>query len=389
MSPGTKLAGVMLDMDIIAWSALGCLFPAALPALVYCMNLRHYRVPPSPSGHIGPVSILIPARNEEKTIGDALTTAVAASGGVDIEIVVLDDGSTDRTAEIVTRMSETDGRVRLANAPPLPAGWCGKQHACHVLAGLAHHDIFLFLDADVRLEPGSIGRLAGFLRDSQADLVSGVPRQETFTVLEHLLIPMIHFVLLGFLPLERMRQSRDPSLAAGCGQLFMATRSGYLASGGHAAIRSTLHDGIKLPRSFRQAGLMTDLCDATPLARCRMYDGFVATWKGLGKNATEGLGNPRLIIPATLLLLAGQVAPFVILIWGIVSGVAWPGIVMAACGCVLALLPRLVSAVICRQSFLGALFHPVGIVLLLAIQWQALLKSFLGVGSTWRGRTYP
>lgn len=159
-----------------------------------------------------------------------------------------------------------------------------------MLAGLAHHDIFLFLDADVRLEPGSIGRLAGFLRDSQADLVSGVPRQETFTVLEHLLIPMIHFVLLGFLPLGRMRQSRDPSLAAGCGQLFMATRSGYLASGGHAAIRSTLHDGIKLPRSFRQAGLMTDLCDATPLARCRMYDGFVATWKGLGKTPRKAWG---------------------------------------------------------------------------------------------------
>jgi hypothetical protein len=376
-------------MDILAWTSMACLFPALLPAVVFLVNVRYYRVPPEASGHLGAVSVLIPARNEEKAIGDAISSVLAASGGIEIEIVVLDDGSTDQTAEIVRRMAEADVRVRLANAPSLPSGWCGKQHACYVLAGLARHDLFLFLDADVRLEPCSISRLAGFLRDSGADLVSGVPRQQTVTILEQVLIPLIHFVLLGFLPLARMRQSRDPSLAAGCGQLFLATRSGYQASGGHAAIRATLHDGIKLPRAFRQAGMLTDLCDATPLARCRMYDGFVATWNGLGKNATEGLGNPRLILPATALLLAGQVAPFVILIWGFARGAAWPGIVMAIIGCVLAWLPRLVAAVIYKQSVFGALSHPIGIVLLLIIQWQALVKRFLGVGSTWRGRTYP
>lgn len=385
----TKRVGDVPEMDVFAWSALLCLVPAALPALVFLANVRLYRIPPAPSGGVGAVSVLIPARNEEKTIGEAVSAAIGASSGVDIEVVVLDDGSTDRTAEIVCRMSKSDGRIRLASAPPLPTGWCGKQHACRVLAGLARYDLFLFLDADVRLEPGSIGRLAGFLRDSGADLVSGVPRQETVTVLEQLLIPLIHFVLLGFLPLGRMRQSRDPSLAAGCGQLFMATRYGYKASGGHAAIRATLHDGIKLPRAFRQAGLATDLCDATPLARCRMYDGFVATWKGLGKNATEGLGNPRLILPATVLLLAGQVAPFVILTWALLSGAAWPALAIAGGVCLLGWLPRLLAAVCYRQSFLGALLHPVGIVLLLAIQWQALLRSFWGVGSTWRGRTYP
>ncbi|MFM7112791.1 MAG: glycosyltransferase family 2 protein, partial [Planctomycetota bacterium] len=196
-------------MDPLAWAALACLPFAALPALVFLGNLRAYRPPPAPAGGLPSVSVLIPARNEEKSIGEAIGAALAASGGIDVEIVALDDGSTDRTPEIVRGLARADSRVRLEQAPPLPAGWCGKQHACHVLASRARHDLLLFQDADVRLEPEAIGRLAGFLRDSGADLVSGVPRQQTGTILEMILIPMIHFVLLGFLPVSRMRQSRS------------------------------------------------------------------------------------------------------------------------------------------------------------------------------------
>lgn len=376
-------------MDPLAWAALACLPFAALPALVFLGNLRAYRPPPAPAGGLPSVSVLIPARNEEKAIGEAIGAALAASGGIEVEIVALDDGSTDHTPEIVRGLARADSRVRLEQAPPLPAGWCGKQHACHVLASRARHDLLLFQDADVRLEPEAIGRLAGFLRDSGADLVSGVPRQQTGTILEMILIPMIHFVLLGFLPVSRMRQSRSPAFSAGCGQLFLATREGYERAGGHAAIRETLHDGIRLPRAFRQAGLGTDLCDATPLARCRMYEGAIATWKGLGKNATEGLGSPGMIVPATILLLAGQVAPFAIMAAAVAQGAPWPALAISGAGIVLAWLPRFTAAVAYRQSFPGALLHPLGVVLLLAIQWQALVRKQMGLGSSWRGRTYP
>lgn len=382
-------AGDMPEMDLLAWAALACLPFAALPAIVFVGNLRAYRSPQAAHGDLPSVSILIPARDEEKAIGQAIDSALGASEGVEVEVVVLDDGSTDQTTAIVKERARADARVRLETAPPLPAGWCGKQHACHVLASRARHDLLLFQDADVRLEPAAVGRLAGFLRDSGADLVSGVPRQRTGTILEMILIPMIHFVLLGFLPVARMRQSRHPAFAAGCGQLFLATREGYEKAGGHAGIRETLHDGIRLPKAFRQAGLATDLCDATPLAHCRMYAGARATWKGLGKNATEGLGNPRMIVPATLLLLAGQVMPFVLLGVAIATPDRWPAVFLAGIGVALAWLPRWVAAVAYRQSALGALLHPLGVVLLLTIQWEALIRKRLGVGSSWRGRTYP
>ena len=130
---------------------------------------------------------------------------------------------------------------------------------------------------------------------SGAAHASGVPEQVSRTASERLLVPLIHFVLLGFLPIRRMRIDLHPALGAGCGQLFVAFRHAYVASGGHRAIRRTLHDGPKLPRVFRSAGFRTDLFDATDIASCRMFSTGAEVWRGLARNAGEGLGSPRLI----------------------------------------------------------------------------------------------
>ena len=141
--------------------------------------------------------------------------------------------------------------------------------------------------------------MAAFVETTGADLASGIPHQETVSLLEKLVIPLIHFILLGFLPIRRMRRSRRPSFAAGCGQLFIARAEAYHRCGGHAAIRDTLHDGIKLPRAFRAAGFKTDLFDATDLATCRMYRTAREVWLGLAKNAGEALAAPAMIVPMT------------------------------------------------------------------------------------------
>jgi hypothetical protein len=375
-------------MIVLAGVALAL---AALPALLYLANLALYRTPPLPGDavELPGVSVLIPARNEEGAIEGAVRSALA-SRGVNLEVVVLDDHSTDRTAQIVRALAAEDARVRLESAPELPAGWCGKQHACHVLAGRARQPLLLFMDADVRLEPEGIARLAGFLHSSGADLVSGIPRQHTGTLLEKLLIPLIHFVLLGFLPIARMRTDPLPALGAGCGQLFLARAEAYQAMGGHAVIRTSLHDGVKLPRAFRAAGKKTDLCDATVLASCRMYRNAAEVWFGLAKNATEGLASPGMIVPATLLLGIGQVLPFGLLALG-VSGVLELGpwtLALLSVAAVLALEPRLAGVGRFGQSLLGALLHPLGITLLLAIQWYALGRRLVGGQSSWKGRSY-
>jgi len=380
----------MINFDTLTFIALAL---AALPAGLFALNLLAYRPlarrlgtrkgkrPASRQA----VSVLIPARNEEGNIGPTVE-AVLASQDIDFEVIVLDDHSTDRTPEIVSELARRDSRVRLESAPPLPAGWCGKQHACHLLSRLALHPLLVFMDADVRLTPNALVRMADFMQRSHADLASGVPRQELGTFSERLLIPLIHFILLGFLPMHAMRRTRLPSMSAGCGQLFIARRDAYARCGGHAGLRDSLHDGIRLPRVFRQAGFPTDLFDATDLAACRMYQTNAETWRGLGKNATEGLAAPGTIGPMTTLLLGGHVLPFVLL--ACAPMLSTQALICAAFGSVISLAPRLISVPLFKQPLGSALLHPLGVLALLAIQWHALLRHWLGKPAEWKGRSY-
>ena len=368
----------------LATLAFICLVFAAIPCGLFLSNLRVYRPLAAKKIKSAAASVLIPARNEEKNL-PATLASVLANGGVEFEVIVLDDHSTDATAKIASGLAAGDSRVRLEIAPPLPAGWCGKQHACHVLAKLAKNPLLVFMDADVRLAPDALARMAGFMKANPAALASGVPRQETGTFSERLLIPLIHFILLAFLPMRVMRRTKSPAFSAGCGQLFIARRDAYQKCGGHARLRDSLHDGVKLPRVFRRAGFQTDLFDATDLATCRMYHTNAETWRGLGKNATEGLAAPAIILPMTVLLLFGQVLPFWLLAWS--APRSWASI-FAAMGAGLALTPRLLAAWRFRQSWIGALLQPVAVSLLLGIQWQALLQKSFGRPLCWKGRRY-
>ena len=364
------------------------LFLALNVALLVVWNLTCFRRLPAPrDGVVLGVSVLIPARNEEQVISAAVQAALA-SREVEIEVIVLDDHSQDATAQLVSQIAQQDPRVRVEPAPPLPEGWCGKQHACWVLAQHARHDLLVWIDADVRLEPAALTHMAHYMAARpKLGLLSGFPRQVTVSWLERLLIPLIHFVLLGYLPMIGMRLTSLPVFAAGCGQLFMARRPAYLKSGGHAAIRASLHDGITLPRTFRQKGIWTDIFDASDLAECRMYHAAPEVWHGLAKNATEGMASPAGILPWTLLLLGGHVLPWVLSAWLSLHPLGrafW--LALSAVG--VGLLVRLALAVRFQQPWGAALLHPVAITLLVAIQWYALARRVLGLGSSWKGRQY-
>ena len=372
-----------MTVNIVAWIILAL---ALIPCALFLWNLVLYRRPAS-GRSLEPVSILIPARNEEQSI-EACVRAALASERVDIEVIVLDDNSSDATAQIVERMAGEDPRLRLHSAPPLPPGWCGKQFACASLAEFAAHPILCFIDADVQLSPTGVLQMATALRQSGAGLISGFPRQITVTPLEQLLLPLMHFLLLGFLPLLGMRKLIAPAFGAGCGQIFMADRDAYRRAGGHAAIRNSRHDGITLPRAFRRAGIMTDLCDATAVASCRMYQDAHEVFFGLLKNASEGLASPGRIVPFSVLLLAGQVLPAILFIYSVTGSHSVRLQAISFAALVASYMPRLLAAFRFRQPLFAALFHPLAILMLLAIQWYALIRSLLHVPSTWKGRSY-
>jgi glycosyltransferase involved in cell wall biosynthesis/uncharacterized membrane protein len=370
------LANIALDLSVAF---------AALAALLFVVNLFFYREPPhlSSNSTIPGVSIIIPARNEQDSIAAAISS-VLASVDVDLECLVLDDSSTDGTAAIVQQIADSDPRLQLIHVPPLPAGWNGKQHACWHGTRLSTRPTLLFLDADVRLAPQAIARMALFLQTSRSALVSGIPCQITLTWMEKLLLPLINFLLLCYLPLPGARWTRAPGFAAGCGQFLMVDRDAYFRAGGHSAIPLTMHDGLLLPRLMRRHGHQTALADLTALASCRMYNNARQVWYGLAKNATEGIATPINIVPFTLLLLFGQVLPLVLLFASHSRAARITALIAVA----LSYLPRFAGALRFRQSWLGAVLHPVGVALLLALQWWAFARKIAGAPAVWKQRAY-
>ncbi len=407
---------------------------AALNALIGLRNLKLFdRLPrldelsddARQAAAAARVAVCIPARNEEANIERCVRAALAA-GNQHTRVIVYDDGSTDNTAAILERLSNDDHRIVVADRRELPSGWNGKQHGCYrcahtafgidesgelipeqTLSASGHTPAThcLFIDADVTLEPGSIERAAsGFYeRDVRArsggvagaagfGVLSTFPRQRTGTLPEALIVPLIFFLLLSYLPFKRMRTTLAPAASAGCGQFLLVSREAYAAFGGHAAFKATMHDGIKMPRAARRAGYHTDVLDGSDAAHVRMYRGFDETWRGFTKNAYEGLGSLALLVFTTVLNIVGHVLPPLFLIMLVLDsaatdrGIQFAPFLFAAAATIIPIAQRVLIADALSHAARGALLHPLGVTLMLAIQWRSWYLHVTGKRA-WRGRT--
>lgn len=371
-------------IDGLVW---GGLILSLLSGMILFWNMLEFRTLNRRDGiQAGPVSVLIPARNEADNIATTIEHLLA-NQGVEFEILVMDDGSTDHTRSIIERYCRIDQRVKLLKAPPLPRNWNGKVHACHQLASHARYPLLLFIDADVTVGQTALQRIAQHMPPSGPDFLSGFPKQLTYSPAERLVIPFIHFILLGYLPVWASRTLRSTKFAAGCGQLIAVKQKAYKLCGGHAAIASSLHDGLDLAKAFRKHNLRTDIFDARDLAQIRMYSNWHEIRAGFDKNATQGMATPLGLPVWTVLLAGGHLLPF--------AGLAWPGeLDETAVACLwtsvlLSVGQRLCLAHRYQQSLLYCFLQPAGIIALLSIQWCAFFEKMVGKPACWRGRYYP
>ena len=356
-----------------AWIALAL---ATFPATMGVVNLFLVRPPAGRPKDGTLVSVLIPARNEEANIADCLD-AVLASRGVAIEVVVMDDGSTDRTAAIVQGYAARDARVRLGHAPPLPAGWTGKVHACQRLADAARGTHLLFIDADVRLAADAAASMAWHAARTGAGMVTGVPRQVIRSLGEAATVPMINFLLFCYLPGGGRAFTRRSGMAAACGQLLLVERGAYDRTGGHAAVKGVMHDALALARLMRDAGHATEIVEGAGLATCRMYTNFADCWAGFSKNAREGMATPVGLPVWTAMLAGAHLWPFVFL-----PNTA--AIIALALGFAL----RAAVTLRVREPWWTIPLHPLTVAVALAIQWTALVRGLMGKPAGWKGRAY-
>ena len=358
-------------------------------AVLVAWNLRLFRRAPAPLADGPGVSVLIPARDEAAGI-EGTVRAACAQRYPGVEVVVLDDGSTDGTGAILERLRAELSRLRVVHGDPLPSGWAGKAWACWQLGSQhAHREWLLFVDADVRLAPDAVGRALAVARRDELAFASAFPRQLMESAGEALLIPLIYLVLLSYLPMALIRRVPVASLSAGCGQFMLARRDAYLATDGHRAIRATLHDGIMLARRMKAARLPVGVFDGRDLAACRMYAGLAATWRGFSRNAYEALGSP--------LALAGMVAlngglfvlPFAVFAWRLAGDSEAGGAHVWGLAVAVALAIRGVLGARFGAPAWTLLATPLAVALMIAIQLHSYLNHVTGRSVMWRGRAYP
>src|SRR5450759_1042909 len=215
--------------------------PAALPQF------------PIPEVPIPEVSIIVPARNEEASLGDCLESLTAQTG-VAFEIIVVDDGSTDRTGEI----AQSFAGVRVISPGPLPKdgtgkGWTGKNNAVVAGAKEARAKWLLFTDADTVHLPGSLERALTEAKTERADLLSYSPEQVVVTFAERAVMPVVFAELAAQYPPQKVRE-QSAGITAANGQYILVRRATYDAVGGHAAVATEILEDVALARLFHNAG---------------------------------------------------------------------------------------------------------------------------------------
>jgi glycosyltransferase involved in cell wall biosynthesis len=334
----------------------------------------------SDSARLEPViSVIVPARNEDASLGACLESLVHQAG-VSFEIIVVDDGSTDRTAEIARSFP----RVRVVNAPPLPAGWTGKNNAVAAGAQSARGEWLLFTDADTVHLPGSLSRALSEAQEHQSGLLSYSPEQEVHGFWEKAVMPVIFAELA--VTYRPSRVSDPSSLAAAAnGQYLLVSREAYEAVGGHAAVAGDLLEDVALARAVKQAGYRIFFRFGGDAVRTRMYCSFAQMREGWTKNLA-------LLFPSAVRLAGVRLAEFLLLVAAPLFAVlTWRSIPLTASLVVLAdvvlyglFVRRILRAHFAWDSTLLAVFG-------LPVFSYLLLRSRLSYekGSVvWKGRTY-
>ncbi|MER5338082.1 glycosyltransferase family 2 protein [Micromonospora sp. NPDC002717] len=334
-----------------------------------------------------PVAVLLPLRDEAGRVAPCLRALLAQRGVPALRVVVLDDGSTDGTAEVVRAVAGDDPRVTLLDGVAPPPGWLGKPHACWQLAARADPTatVLVFVDADVVLAPDAVAAAVTELRAARVTLLSPYPRILVATAADRLVQPLLQWLWLTFLPLRAMEHSPRPSLAAAGGQFLVVDRAGYDAAGGHAAVADRILEDIELARAVKRAGGRIALADGSRLAACRMYEDWPQLRDGYTKSLWATFGHPGAAGAVVTLLLLLYTAPPLLAVGALAAGT--PAVAAAALvAYLLGVAGRVVSARATRGRWWpDALAHPVSVVVL---GWLTLRSYHLRKRRrlSWRGR---
>ena len=373
---------------MIGW-AVAALYAAVLAIVAFRYHSRRPHLASYPPATAGPhVTVVIPARNEAENI-ERCVRSVLASSYQPLDLVVVDDRSTDATPTILDRLARTEDPARLRVIPGSnpPPGWFGKPWA--LVQGVAHVSgkLVLFADADTWLAPDLVGRSVAALLAENVQLLSVIPRQEVETFWECVIQPQVFFVLHSRVGnLQRVNRTRVPWQAIANGQFILTSRADYEAVGTHAAVKDQVAEDVALAQAYVRSGRDLFLVHGPELMSTRMYRSLGEIIEGWSKNMA--LGAPLMLPPIRWLR---RVAPY--LMW--LPSLVWilPPLFWALTGWTPAIVATLLSLAIWiaiyhneRAPVGYALLYPLGAIAVAAIMLRSAWRGARRV--QWKGRTY-
>lgn len=338
------------------------------------------------------ISVVLPARNEAANV-ERCVSSLLAQRYPRLEVIVVDDGSTDATPAILARLAAADARVRVVRGGPLPRGWTGKNHAVFTGVQYARGAWLLFVDADVRLHPGALGAAYLAARRSDAAMLSLWARQELGSFWERVAQPVIVGMSHAADPFQKVSNARYPDAAFANGQFILVERGAYERIGGHAAVRDEVVEDQMLSRRFKHAGFRMLMMDGTRVLSTRMYMSLADIWEGWSKNNFLTLGrNFLLMICAVLSVYFVTISPFVLLICALImfkfSHQMLDPLLLNLAAIAVVLWTRWRA-----RSYFGTqlryyLWHALGGLVFIAIFLNSAYQHTWGHGVTWKGRRY-
>lgn len=357
-------------------------------------NLRSLRRPAPPQQPVADrVAVLIPARDEARRVGPVLAGVLAQQDVPELTVTVLDDASSDGTAEVVGQYLADPRLHLLSGTGEPPAGWLGKPWACQRLAQspqARRADVLVLLDADVHLAPGAVAAAVSELRRSGVAMASPWPEQVATGALGRLVQPLQQWSWATTLPLARLEQTARPSMAAANGQFLVIDRAAYDEVGGHAAVAGIVLEDIALARAFRRTGRPTGTWDGSRLARCRMYEDAAQLRQGYRKSLWAAFGPPgsppAVRAGATAAALGLLAAVYLVPPAAAVVGPDRATRMIGAVGTVAAAVNRaLVAGATGSPVLPDSLAHPVSVAVLAGMVVDSHIARLRGT-ATWKGR---
>lgn len=322
------------------------------------------------------ISVCIPARNEEHNIKNILSDILNQTFP-NMEVLVLDDNSQDDTNKIISSITKVHKNIRLISGDSLPSGWTGKNWACHQLSQKSKGDILFFIDADSRLSPWAIESSIAYINNYSLSMLSVFPVQRMKTISEKLVVPIMDWILLTFLPLRLVYLSSMLSFVAANGQFIAIKKEAYNLIGGHKSVANMFVEDMEIARKIKKKKLklMTMLGNNT--VECRMYESYKNAFAGFSKNFFPGF-NTNVVTFIFMLLLLNLIytAPFILLFY-------YHAFILII---ILIYFQRLFISLANRQNPLyNIIFHPIQMIIMTLIGLNSIYKTKKGL-LKWKGR---